>query len=92
MIALFYFYPMIQALMMSFQSGAGTNLKFVGFDNYIRLFKDPTFLASVRNTVIYLLVQVPIMIVLALFVSVLLNDPKLKCKGLFRTAIFLPAR
>ncbi len=91
MIALFYFYPMIQALMMSFQSGAGTNLKFVGFDNYIRLFKDPTFLASVRNTVIYLLVQVPIMIVLALFVSVLLNDPKLKCKGLFRTAIFLPA-
>ncbi|MEH7176854.1 carbohydrate ABC transporter permease [Neobacillus vireti] len=90
MICLFYFYPMAQALILSFQSGAGLNLQFVGFDNYVRLFTDPTFIAAVKNTVIYLLIQVPIMIVLALFISVLLNDKKLKLKGFFRTAIFLP--
>ena len=90
MICTFTFYPMIQAFIMSLQSGSGTNLSFVGFDNYARLLKDPVFLTTVKNTVIYLVVQVPIMIVLALAISVLLNNPKLKYRGLFRTAIFLP--
>lgn len=90
MICTFTFYPMIQAFIMSLQSGTGTNLSFVGLDNYARLFKDPTFLTTVKNTVIYLIIQVPIMIIFALFISVLLNNPKLKYRGLFRTAIFLP--
>ncbi|MBY0147551.1 carbohydrate ABC transporter permease [Neobacillus niacini] len=90
MICLFYFYPMIQAFIMSLQSGRGTNLTFVGLENYARLLKDPVFLTTVKNTVIYLIIQVPIMIILALFISVLLNDKTLKFKGFFRTAIFLP--
>ncbi|MGG1399156.1 sugar ABC transporter permease [Bacillus salipaludis] len=90
MIGLFYFYPMIQSLILSFKSGTGVSLKFVGFENYIRLFKDPVFLTTVKNTVIYLIIQVPIMMILALFLSVLLNNKKLKLKGFFRTAIFLP--
>lgn len=90
LICLFYFYPMVQALIMSMQSGTGTNLTFVGLDNYARLLQDPTFLTTVKNTVIYLIIQVPIMIILALFISVLLNDKTLKLKGVFRTAIFLP--
>ncbi|WP_194287423.1 carbohydrate ABC transporter permease [Gracilibacillus oryzae] len=90
-IGLFYFYPMVQAFLLSLRSGMGANLEFVGFDNYVRLFSDPTFITSLTNTFIYLLVQVPVMILLALFFSVLLNDPKLKFRGFFRTAIFLPA-
>lgn len=90
MICVFYFYPMIQALLLSFQSGTGANLEFVGVENYTRLFKDPTFLTALKNTVIYLIVQVPLMILLALILSVLLNNKNLKFKGFFRTAIFLP--
>lgn len=90
LICLFYFYPMVQAFIMSLQSGSGTNLAFIGFDNYIRLFKDPTFLTAVKNTVFYLIIQVPVMILLALVISVLLNEKTLKFKGFFRTAIFLP--
>lgn len=82
-ICLFYFYPMLKALILSFQSGTGMNLEFVGFDNYVRLFKDPTFLTTVKNTVIYLIIQVPIMILLALFLSVLLNNKTLKYKAFF---------
>ncbi|WP_228409581.1 carbohydrate ABC transporter permease [Radiobacillus deserti] len=89
-IGLFYFYPMIQALLLSFQSGMGANLQYVGLDNYVRLWNDPSFMAALGNTCIYLIVQVPIMIMLALVFSVLLNDTTLKFKGLFRTAIFLP--
>ncbi|RLL43839.1 sugar ABC transporter permease [Oceanobacillus piezotolerans] len=90
-ITLFYFYPMLQALILSFRSGMGVNLEFVGLDNYIRLFNDPVALTAIRNTFIYLIIQVPIMILLAMFFSVLLNNPNLKFKGFFRTAIFLPA-
>ncbi|MDF2836661.1 MAG: binding-protein-dependent transport system inner rane component [Paenibacillus sp.] len=91
MICAFYFYPMVQALIMSFQSGTGTNLSFVGIDNYTRLLSDATFITALKNTFIYLIIQVPIMILLAMFISVLLNDKNLKFKGFFRTAIFLPA-
>ena len=90
-ITLFYFYPMIQAFLLSLQSGMGANLEYIGFDNYARLFNDPAFLKALSNTMIYLLVQVPVMILLALIFSVLLNDPTLKFRGFFRTAIFLPA-
>jgi len=86
----FVFYPMIQAFITSLKSGMGNNLKFVGFANYSRLFTDQIFKKSVTNTLIYLVVQVPIMIILALFISVILNDKNLKFKGFFRTAIFLP--
>lgn len=90
MIGLFYFYPMLQSLILSFQTGTGVNMSFTGFDNYIRLFSDSTFLTAVMNTFIYLIIQVPLMILFALVISVMLNDSKLKFRGFFRTAIFLP--
>lgn len=90
-ISIFYFYPMVRALLLSFQSGMGANLEYVGLDNYTRLFSDPTFQSALFNTFLYLIIQVPVMIVLALLFSVLLNNPALKFRGFFRTAIFLPA-
>lgn len=90
LICIFYFYPMIQALLLSFKTGAGSNLHFNGVDNYKRLFSDKTFFTAVKNTFLYLIIQVPIMILLAMIISVLLNDSNLRFKGFFRTAIFLP--
>ncbi|MNW28482.1 Lactose transport system permease protein LacF [compost metagenome] len=90
MIFIFYFYPMIQALFLSFQTGTGARMSFNGIDNYKRLFTDTVFITAVKNTFIYLIIQVPLMILLSLFISVLLNDRNLKFKGFFRTAIFLP--
>lgn len=90
-IVLFYFYPMIQAFWISLQSGAGINLEFVGLDNYRRLFSDQAFLTAVRNTFIFLIFQVPLMLILGLIFSVILNQKTLKFKGLFRTIVFLPS-
>lgn len=86
----FVFYPMIQAFITSFQSGMGNNLNFSGINNYKRLLTDSTFKKALVNTLIYLIVQVPIMIILALIISTMLNDKKLKGRSFFRTAIFLP--
>ena len=86
----FVFYPMVQAFITSFQSGAGNQLSFSGLDNYRRLLMDTTFRKALGNTILFLAVQVPIMIILALIISSMLNNKRLKFKGLFRTAIFLP--
>jgi lactose/L-arabinose transport system permease protein len=84
------FYPMVRAFFLSLQSGLANNLHFTGLRNYIRLFQDEKFLAAVRNVFIYLVFQVPIMLFMALILASILNDDKLKCKGLFRTIVFLP--
>lgn len=89
-IVVFVFYPMIQAFIMSLQSGTGANTQWAGTKNYERMLTDTTFRKALFNTFLYLIIQVPIMIILALFISVLLNDKKLKCKNFFRIAIFLP--
>lgn len=90
LIGLFVFYPTVQSFITSLKSGMGNNLQFVGLDNYKRLLTDATFLKAVGNTFLYLVVQVPVMIVLALIIASMLNDKKLKFSGFFRTAIFLP--
>ncbi|AIQ24919.1 sugar ABC transporter permease [Paenibacillus sp. FSL H7-0737] len=89
-IMLFSFYPMIQSLLLSFQSGKGTVYSFVGLKNYVRLFSDPMFRQAVSNTLLYLVIQVPIMLFLGLIIAYFLNMPGLRFKGVYRTAIFLP--
>ena len=91
LIGVFVFYPMVQSLITSFKSGMGNNLEFNGLDNYKRLLTDQNFRIALKNTLIYLVVQVPIMLLLALVISVMLNSTKLKFRGLFRVAIFLPS-
>lgn len=58
--------------------------------NYKRMFQDQLFLRSVGNTFLYLIVEVPIMLILAMLLAQLLNNKDLKFKGLFRTCVFLP--
>ena len=90
LLGIFMLYPIFWSLWMSFQVGKGMNFSFGGFANIVRLTKDPIFIRALVNTLTFLVVQVPIMIVLALLAAVALNDPKLRFRGFFRTAIFLP--
>lgn len=91
LIVAFVFYPMIQAFITSFQTGMANNLEFGGIANYKRLLTDSTFKKALFNTLLFLIVQVPVMILLALAISSMLNNKRLKLRGMFRTAIFLPA-
>ena len=90
LIGLFLLYPIISSLYMSTQVGKGLNLSFGGFANVYRLTQDPVFLHALSNTGLFLVVQVPIMITLALLLASALNDSTLWGRGLFRTAVFLP--
>ena len=90
LIFVFCFYPMAQALILSFQKGTGSAVQPAGFANYARILKDATFQQCLFNTIFYFVIQVPIMLILALILAQLLNSPDIKGKGIYRTMIFLP--
>ncbi len=89
-VMVFSYVPTVSAFLLSFQTGKGANLQFNGFANYIRLINDGTFWVTLGNTLIYAAVEIPIMLFIALVVAVLLNDPNIKERGVYRTCIFLP--
>lgn len=82
--------PMIQTLVMSFQNvstfGEST---WVHFDNYIRMIGDPKVWQSLKNTLLYGLVQVPITVILSTIAAVLVNQ-KIKGVQVYRVIYFLP--
>jgi len=84
------FYPMVRGFLFSLQTGVGAQMGYAGFVNYLRLLEDPQFRQTIGNTFFYLVIQVPIMMILGLALASMLNDPTLKARGFFRTAIFLP--
>lgn len=90
LIAAMSFYSMLKALLLSFQTGVGNKMTFTGVTNYVRMFQDKVFMQALMNNFIYLIIQVPIMLLLALVLASMLNDKNLRFKGFFRTAIFLP--
>ena len=92
MIFVMSFYPMVQAFITSFKTGSSANMQWSNplTYNYTRMFQDKLFMTSVGNTFLYLIIQVPIMLVLAILLAQLLNNRDLKFKGLFRTCVFLP--
>lgn len=92
LILLMSFVPMVQAFLLSFKMGKGNALKTADpiFANYTRMFTDTVFTQSIKNTFFYLIIQVPVMLVLALILASILNNRQLRFKGLFRTMIFLP--
>lgn len=86
------FYPMLQAFIISLKKGSPAALQWTNpiFNNYTRMFQDKLFIRSIGNTFLYLLIQVPIMLILAILLAQLLNNKDLKFRGLFRTMVFLP--
>ena len=90
LVGIFMVYPILWSLWMSFQVGKGMNLSFGGLANIVRLTQDPVFIRALTNTLIFLVIQVPVMLVLALIFASALNDNTLWGRGIFRTAIFLP--
>jgi multiple sugar transport system permease protein len=63
---------------------------FVGLDNYQRAFTDPQFWSAVGRVGLFLVVQVPIMLFLALLVALAIDSGRLYGKSFFRVTIFLP--
>ena len=88
----FAVWPIINVFLNSFREGynfiKGT-YKYLGFENYEKIFSDRYFVSSLKNTMLYVFITVPISTVLALLFSVLLNR-KIHLHAFFQTSYFLP--
>jgi len=81
--------PVIASLVLAFLSwDILTPAKFVGFNNFITLFKDKDFWYYLYNTVFFML-GIPLSMAFSLFLAILVNQ-KLKGITIFRTIFFLP--
>ncbi len=82
--------PFFYTIYLSFnKTGAFGSMEWSGLDNYIRFFKDPMIWQATKNTLLYMVISVPLGILLALVLAALLNE-KLKGKNIFRSLYFLP--
>lgn len=88
--AVFMIYPIFWSFILSFQTREAGEMVFAGIDNYLRLFSDQIFRVALINTFIILLIQVPVMLVLALFLANMLHAIK-RFRGIFRVSFFMPA-
>ncbi len=88
--ALFVIYPLVQNFIYSLTNyNFGPKHDFVGLKNYIQLFSDEWFLASLKNTVVYAFFSVIFLTGLGLVISVMLNKRSRMVKAA-RTVLILP--
>ncbi|GIP31706.1 ABC transporter permease [Paenibacillus sp. J2TS4] len=64
-------------------------IKFVGLENYIYMFQDPTILQALKNNLIYTIFTVPVPIAIALVLAVLIQS-RVYLKDYFKVAFFIP--
>ena len=88
--AIFIAFPLIFSFILIFHKwNIITPMEFVGTRNFERLFQDTQFFKAVTNTLLFLVIHIPLQIIFALILAVFLNQ-KLKMRGLFRAVFFLP--
>jgi ABC-type sugar transport system permease subunit len=64
-------------------------MEYIGLGNFKRLFNDQFFFRSLWNTIVFLIIHIPLQIIFALLIAEVLNQ-KIKFRGFFRAAFFLP--
>ncbi|MBU3194887.1 carbohydrate ABC transporter permease [Clostridium algidicarnis] len=86
----FVVYPMIKGVYISFFDYSLRNFKFIGLENYKSLVHDKIFLKSLGNTLLIVLANVPLVMLLSLFVSVVIYKKSPKIRSFFRGVFYLP--
>jgi multiple sugar transport system permease protein len=95
-ILIFFFIPVMAAFIMSFTDFSiyalanWDYIQFIGFENYFRLFDDPLFWISLKNTFYFVLVAGPLSIIASLTAAILLSSKLTVFKSFFRLSFFLP--
>lgn len=89
--------PILIALFISFTNlnitglGDWTSVKFIGLTNFINLFSDSTFIQSVSNTVYYVVIGVPLVVILSLGAALMINYGQNRFFKLMRLIFYTPS-
>ena len=86
----FIAFPVVFSIVLTFHNwNIISPMEYIGLGNFVRLFNDQFFFRSIWNTLVFLIIHIPLQIVAALAIAQVLNQ-KIKFRGFFRAAYFLP--
>mgnify|MGYP002761719518 FL=1 len=88
---IFFFIPFFQTIGLSFLNYSNNiyNPSFAGLENYVQILHNPIFYKVMWNTLLYLVVAVPILAIIPLLLAILINQ-KIKGITLYKILIYLP--
>lgn len=97
LLSLFSILPIFVALFISFTDldlvgiADWSSISFVGLENYKEVVSDPIFVKSILNTLFYVVIGVPLVIVLSLAIALLINFGKARIFKAFRVVFYMPS-
>lgn len=97
LLSLFSILPIFVALIISFTDldlvgiADWSSISFVGLENYKDVVSDPIFVKSILNTLFYVVIGVPLVIVLSLSIALLINFGKARIFKAFRVVFYMPS-
>lgn len=86
----FFAYPLISTVMMSFQEITGSGTTWIGFKNYTDMFGNKNFYTAVKNSVIYMVLTCAILIPVPMLLAYMAESKLSKAGSLFKTVAFMP--
>jgi len=95
-IGIFFALPVFAAFVLSFTDfdiyalGNWDYIRFIGFQNYLRIAETPLFWKALKNTFYFVLVGGPLSVAVSLGTALMLNSKLAKFKSFYRTVYFLP--
>jgi len=87
---LFFLYPIISTVIMSFQNILPNQIKFIGLENYRNL-NDPIFFKALRLNLQYTFWTLLILIPIPMLLAVMLDSKRMRARNFFRSTLFIPA-
>ena len=86
----FFFYPLLTTVKMSFQSIQSSSSEWIGFKNYENLFENKTFYTAVTTSLRYTAITCALLIPFPLLFAYMLNAGSMKFAGLYKAILFVP--
>lgn len=87
----FWLYPLVSGIVMSFQEVSFSGMTFVGTKNYTKLLGDKFFKIAVGNSIEYMLLTLLLLIPIPMLLAVLMESRLTKAKGVWKVIMYVPA-
>lgn len=87
---IFLVYPIFEGIRLSLYKISYKTETFIGFENYVKLFKDPVFVKSTINTVVFVVFIVALTVVFGIFVASAVFDKNAKYVSFIRGSYYIP--
>ncbi|MBU3840506.1 MAG: sugar ABC transporter permease [Candidatus Ruminococcus intestinipullorum] len=88
---IFWVYPLFSTVRMSFQEILPGQVEWVGLENYSKLMRDKTFFTAIKNSFVYMVWTLVLLIPFPMLFAVLIDSNLVKAKGLWKALLYLPA-